>query len=257
MNSTTTSNKKTKLISRICGVAIALVVWQITAMVVKQSILLVTPVEVVQRLLTIWQEEGFLSTILYSLGHIGGGFLLGLVLGILLASIAYKVPFFEGIFWPWFACVKSVPVASFVVICLIWMRLDALSIFISFLIVLPIVYQNTLTGLKKMDSNMAAMAMVFRISPIKKLRYIVLPQISSYIMSAVNVGLGMAWKAGVAAEVIGTPNGSIGRNIYLSKIYLDTDDLLAWTVIIVILSIITEKAFSYLLGLLFRKMKVV
>ena len=76
---------------------------------------------------------------------------------------------------------------------------------------------------------------------IRRIRYIIMPQLSPYLISAGRVTAGMAWKAGVAAEIIGMPKGSVGQMLYMSKIYLDTDDLLAWTVIIVVLSVIFEK----------------
>ena len=57
----------------------------------------------------------------------------------------------------------------------------------------------------------------------------------------------MSWKAGVAAEVIGVVGGSIGEKLYEAKIYLQTGDLLAWTVVIVALSALFERAVLALL----------
>jgi NitT/TauT family transport system permease protein len=189
--------------------------------------------------------QGFASSIWFTFYHIAGGFLLGSTLGILLAALAAKSPAVETLLWPWMVTIRSVPVASFVVICLIWLSARNLSVFISFLIVLPVIYQNVLTGLRAVDQNMEEMAQVFRMPWYRKLRYITIPQLAPYLLSACSVTTGMAWKAGVAAEIIGTPDGSIGKMLYLSKIYLDTDDLLAWTVIIVIISVSSEKLFMW------------
>lgn len=90
---------------------------------------------------------------------------------------------------------------------------------------------------------MKEMAQIFRLGPVKRIRYVVIPQLVPYIMSAARVTVGMAWKAGVAAEIIGTPAGSMGKALFLAKMYLDTDDLLAWTVIIVFVSVACEKLF--------------
>lgn len=237
---------------RALAVLLALAVWQIAAMCIHQRILLVTPLEVIRRLGTIWRTDGFWSSVFFTLWHIVGGFLLGIAAGILLAALAYRFPIFEDLLWPWMAVAKSVPVASFVVICLIWLTTRNLSIFISFLIVVPIIYQNTLTGLRSMDAELSEMALVFRMPWYRRLRYLTLPQLAPHLLSACTVTAGMAWKAGIAAEIIGTPNGSIGRQLYLAKIYLDTDDLLAWTVIIVILSVVWEKAFVWVLRKLCR-----
>jgi NitT/TauT family transport system permease protein len=235
--------KSKTMLKKVGAVLLALTFWQIAAMKIHQKILLVTPLAVCRRLLTIWQEDGFFSSIWFTFYHIAGGFLLGLALGILLAVLAARIPALKILFWPWMAVVKSVPVASFVVICLIWLSARNLSTFISFLIVLPVIYQNLLTGLETEDLKMKEMADIFQISWYKKLHYITLPHLRPYLLSACSVTTGMAWKAGVAAEIIGTPDGSIGKQLFLSKIYLDTDDLLAWTVIIVVISIAFEKLF--------------
>jgi NitT/TauT family transport system permease protein len=188
-----------------------------------------------------------LSSIWFTFYHIAGGFFLGLLLGCLLAVLANRFPAVEILLWPWMVTIKSVPVASFIVICLIWLSAQNLSLFISFLIVLPVIYQNMLTGLRSCDRKMAEMADIFRLPWYRRLRYITLPQLKPFLVAACSLTTGMAWKAGVAAEIIGTPNGSIGKMLYLSKIYLDTDDLLAWTVIIVIISVVSEKAFMWAL----------
>lgn len=234
-----------KHIKKIAAVLLALLIWQIAAMQIHERILLVTPVEVLARMLTIWQVEGFWSSVWFTFYHIAGGFLLGLGLGIFLAILAAKFPVAETLLWPWMATIKSVPVASFVVICLIWLSAGNLSVFISFLIVLPVIYQNMLSGIRAENRQMKEMAQMFHVNIWKRTRYITIPQIRPYLISACAVTTGMAWKAGIAAEIIGTPSGSIGKMLYLAKISLDTDDLLAWTVIIVLISVTTEKLFMW------------
>lgn len=236
-------NKKGKIIA----VAAALSVWQLAAMSINQRILIVSPLEVLVRMTTIWQEENFFSSVWCSFYHIAGGFAIALVLGVILASLAGRFPWIETMLWPYMITVKTVPVASFIVICLIWLSASNLSVFISFLIVLPVVYGNVLEGIKNEDKKMLELAQVYRLSFIRKVMYIHLPQLKPFILSACATALGMAWKAGVAAEIIGTPDGSIGKQLYYAKIYLDTDDLLCWTVVIVIISVLFEKLFMLML----------
>ena len=246
---------KKKNIGKVLAVLFALAVWQIAAMTVNSKILLVSPIEVFLRLLTIWQEPGFALSIWSSFRHIAGGFLLAVMVGVLLAVIASRFPLAETMLYPFLAAIKAVPVASFVVICLIWLSTESLSIFISFLIVLPVIYGNVLSGLKAEDSKMLEAGKVFGLSAMRRLKYIHLPQLKPFIMSAFGTALGMAWKAGVAAEIIGTPDGSIGKQLYYSKIYLDTDDLLCWTVIIVVVSVLFEKLVMLLIRLMYRRLE--
>lgn len=232
---------------KLLAVIFALCLWQLAAMTVNSRILLVSPVEVAVRLTTIWQAEGFWQSIWFSFYHIAGGFFLALFLGILLAALAGRFRWVETLLWPFLVTIKTVPVASFVVICLIWLSAQNLSVFISFLIVLPVVYGNVLEGIKSEDEKMLEVGQVFKMSPVRRVMYIHLPQLKPFLMSACATALGMAWKAGVAAEIIGTPDGSIGKQLFYAKVYLDTDDLLCWTVIIVIVSVLFEKLF--MLGL--------
>ena len=254
MTVSTMENKKKKA-GRLLAVLFALLVWQIAAMTVNSKILLVSPVEVFLRLLTIWREPDFVLSVWTSFRHIAGGFLLAVAVGTLLAVIAGRFPLAETLLYPFLATVKAVPVASFVVICLIWLSAERLSVFISFLIVLPVIYGNLLSGLKAEDEKMLEAGRVFALSPMRRLGYIHLPQLKPHIMSALETALGMAWKAGVAAEIIGTPEGSIGRQLYLAKLYLDTDDLLCWTVVIVAVSVLFEKLVMLLVKSAYRRME--
>lgn len=237
------------------AVIFALLVWQTAAVAVDQSILLVSPIDVALRMTTIWQVEGFASSIWFSFYHIAGGFLLALVSGILLAALSGRFKWVETALWPFMITVKTVPVASFVVICLIWLSAQNLSVFISFLIVLPVVYGNVLQGIKSEDGKMLEVAEVFRMPVHRRILYIHMPQLKPFILSACATALGMSWKAGIAAEIIGTPDGSIGKQLYYAKIYLDTDDLLCWTVIIVIVSVAFEKLFMLALRAAYRRLE--
>jgi NitT/TauT family transport system permease protein len=238
-------------LERIAALAFALLIWQLAAVWLGKELLLVTPVTVAQRLVSLCAEADFLRVIAFSFVRIVGGFLLALVAGSLCAVIAGRFRLAEILFWPFSAAIKSVPVASFVILCLIWLSSNSLSVFISFLMVFPLVYTNLLQGLKNVDRQLLEMAEFFRIGWLKRVKYIYLPQIQPYLFSACSIGIGMAWKAGVAAEVIGIPNGSIGEKLYQAKIYLLTGDLFAWTTIIVFVSMLFEKLFMGLLHQLF------
>ena len=141
--------------------------------------------------------------------------------------------------------IKAVPVASFIILVLIWVPSRNLSVVISFLMVLPIVYTNVLNGIRSMDGQLLEMARVFRVPLSRRIRYIYLSQLLPFLRTAFSLSLGLCWKAGIAAEVIGIPDGSIGERLYESKVYLQTADLFAWTLVIVALSIGFEKCFLW------------
>jgi len=219
----------------------ALLVWQLASVLVGSSLLLVSPIEVVKRLFTLVLEAEFLSVIGFTFKRIALGFLFGLLLGVVLSLLAGRFSLVETMLWPYMVTIKSVPVASFVVIALIWFKASNLSFLISFLMVLPIIYTNVLDGIKAVDKKMLQMADVFKMPFSRRLRYIWLPFVKPYLISGCRISLGLAWKSGVAAELIGYPEGSVGESLYYSKLYLATSDLFAWTVVIVLLSVLFER----------------
>ena len=242
------SNEQNNRIQKIIAVLLLLALWQAVAMAVGSRLLIASPLQVLKRLYHLLGEPGFLKTVWFSFSHIAGGFFLALFSGCFLAVLAGKHAWIEILLAPFMVTIKTVPVASFIIIALIWLSSKNISVFISFLMVLPVIYNNVLGGIKNTDPKMTEMAEVFRISWARKLRYIWIPSIQPYLFTACSVALGMAWKAGVAAEVIGIPAGSIGEELYSAKAYLMTEDLFAWTVIIVLISVTFEKLVLWLLG---------
>lgn len=233
------------------AILFALAVWQTGAMLVNRSFLIATPAAVVQRLFSLCTEPGFLSTLGFSFVRIVSGYLLALAAGSLLAVIAGRFRIAEVMLWPFIQAIKSVPVASIIILCLIWLNSKSLSVFISFLMVLPIVYTNMLQGIMSTDAKLLEMAGLFRVGWLKRMKFIYLPHLRPFLMSACSLSIGLSWKAGVAAEVIGIPDGSIGEMLYESKVYYSITDLFAWTVIIVVVSVLFEKLFLYLIRQLF------
>ncbi len=225
-----------------------LIIWEITALVIALEILLVSPLAVVKELFILCQTVDFWFSVLNTLVKIALGFTLGTVLGVTLACLSAKFNFVKELLKPFMFTVKSIPMASFVILALIWFSSKNLSIFISFLMVLPVIYNNTVHGISNTDKELLEMAKVFRLKKRQKLRYIYYFEVLPFFKSGLTVALGLCWKAGIAAEVIGNPNNSIGEHIFTSKLYLDTAGLFAWTLVVVVISILFEKSILFLLN---------
>lgn len=232
--------KKYRIFYKIVAAAVWIMVWQLTSMWLKQEILLASPVSVVRKLFELSFTGNFWQSVGFSFVRIVTGFLLAMFLGIFLAVLAYWSKTVEILIAPVIAVVKSTPVASFIILCLIWIPSRNLSVFISFLMVLPVIYTNILEGIRQTDSKILEMAKVFQVNPGRKIRYIYVSQVLPYFLSACRLSLGMCWKAGVAAEVIGVSSGSIGEKLYNAKIYLNIPDLFAWTIVIIVISFVFE-----------------
>ena len=245
---------KTKSPLRPWAVLLWLLVWQLGAALIGREILLVSPWRVVTRLGELVMEPGFWRSILNSLLRIGSGFLLGTATGALLAVPAARYARMRELLAPLMLTVKSVPVASFVILALIWVSSKYLAVLIVFLMVLPVIYTNTLDGIDHIDPKLVELCRVFRIPPLRRARRVYLDQVLPAFLTGCRLALGLSWKAGVAAEVIGMPKGSIGERLQQAKVYLDTPDLFAWTLVILILSHLFERLILYGFGALGRRL---
>ena len=222
-------------------------IWHGLSLYIGHDILLVSPVSVVQRLAQLVLETDFWKSILFSASRITAGFILAVVSGILLAALSASFRRAEEFFAPVILFAKATPVASFIILVLIWVSSRNLSVLISFIMVLPIIYTNVLNGIRSTDPKLLEVAEVFGIPAYRRIMYIYVSQVMPFFRSACLVGLGLCWKAGIAAEVIGIPGGSIGQKLYMAKIYFATPDLFAWTLTIIIVSLVFEKMFMLLI----------
>ena len=195
----------------------------------------------------------FWRAIGWSALRIIGGFLLSCCAASLLAIPASRFQWVRELLSPLVAAVKAVPVVSFIILALVWLDGRDLSLFISALMVFPPVYLNVLAGIDSADRQLLEMAAVFRVPFRRQLRGIWLTQVLPYFRAACSLALGLCWKAGAAAEVIGLPGGTIGERLYTAKVYFQTPDLFAWTAVIVAVSVVFEKVFLALIDALVRK----
>lgn len=234
------------------SICIWLLIWFIVAYFIDSPIFLPTPVSVIGAFIALAKTKSFYMSILFSLSGILRGFLYGLLLGIILGIIAFRFKFMEIFLGIPIRVIKAVPVASFVILSLLWIESSKLSLLIAALMTLPIVYTSLLAGLKNTDSRMLEFAKVFRLSNVKKIRFIYLPAAVAPLTSAVSIAVGFAWKSGVAAEIIGLIRSSIGNELYKAKLYLETPQLFAWTITIIILSFICEKILVFLISFICR-----
>lgn len=217
------------------------VLWQLLSAAVGSALLLPAPLSVVRRLFELMGTAQFWRTVLLSLLRISAGIVFALILGVITAVLTCRFALLDALLSPVISVIKTTPVASFVVLVLIWLRRDYVPVLISALMVFPVVWSNVSAGIKSTDRSFLELARVYDFSFIKTARSIYFPSVLPYFRSACSSALGFGWKSGIAAEVLTVPGVSIGRMIYESKLYLQTTDLFAWTLCVILLSFLLEK----------------
>lgn len=239
--------RKKKIREGILAGILWLAVWQAAAAWIDNTIFLPSPVKTMQSLQKLFASAEFYQSIGISLGNIAKGFLLGIFVGSALAALAAAFDFLETFFSIPIRIIKATPVASFTILALFWMDSEDLSILISFFMVVPVIYANVFAGIRETDKELLEMAKVFEIGLWNKVRYLYFPSAVPYLFSSASVAIGLAWKSGVAAEVIGLAKNSIGNHLYQAKIYMEMPELFAWTMVTVVISILSEKLILFLI----------
>jgi len=234
------SQKKT-LVKQIIAVAVWIVAWFVVAAIVANPVLVASPVDTVLALIGLVSRGAFYKAVFGSVGRIMAGFVLGIVIAFVLSLVSYKSEMAHLLISPVINLCKSVPVAAFAVILIIWWGPANLAMIISIIIVVPLAFHNILEGIKSTDYRLLEMAKVFNMPLKNRVLFIYRNALSPYLTGAMKSGIGMCWKAGVAAEVIGLTNSSIGGELYTAKVYFDTAEVFAWALVTVLLSFLAEK----------------
>ncbi len=248
------SKSAKKLIFFLLPPAFWLGAWQLAAILVERSVngkgnelLLPYPTTVFAALVRLMGDAGFFLTVFTSLGRILLGLLIGTVAGTALSVLTCASSWADRLLSPAIRVVRATPVASFILLVLLWTGKDFVPAVIAALMVVPVVWGNLSRGIRETDRQLLELARAYRFSRFKTLRLIYLPALRPYFISAITTAMGLAWKSGVAAEVLCVPNAAIGTKILNTKQYLEIPDLFAWTAVVVALSLLLEKLLRMML----------
>ena len=218
-----------------------LAVWQLLASLVKMNVVLSPPLEVFRVLFRLIQEGKFWLTIGASFLRILCGYAAGILLGSVLAVLTHVSRLAAVLIRPLMSILKATPVASFIILLLFFATNNSIPLIIVCIMVCPLIWANLVRGIEETDRELLEMAQVFALSKKWERKEIYLPSVLKFFLPASVTAMGLAWKAGIASEVLALPKNAIGSGMYYSKLYLETADLFAWTLVVVIFSFIFEK----------------
>ena len=230
------------------GIVLAwLVIWQLIALIINNQIILASPLEVLATLFVNVVTAQFWLSIGFSFIRIVGGFLVAFVLGVFVGALASRFNALGEFLDPAVQFLKSVPIVCIIVLLLIWFGSYLVSAVAVFLFAFPAIYSAVLEAFRAQNQQLAQLLKVFQVGFIRRALAFYWPTLLPFLLAASRMAVGMSWKAGVAAELIGLPLGSIGEDIYHAKLTLSSAELFAWTAVIVAISLVCEKLFLLLL----------
>ena len=221
-------------------------VWQLASFGVGNELVLPQPLSVVRRLAELMITWPFWLSAGQSLLNVFAGFIVGVSAGTLLAFLTAFVGAAEILLAPAIRVVRATPVASFIILALLWLGKARVPAFSAALMVTPVVWQAVFAALRDTDKDLLEMARIFGFGRLKTLKLIYIPSIRTQWSAACATSMGLAWKSGVAAEVICQVRPTIGEALFSAKIYLETPDLFAWTAVVICLSMLLENVLARL-----------
>ena len=223
-------------------------VWQVCALLVDRRVngrgnelLLPYPASVWTALTAMAGTGEFWGAVLTSLGRIALGLAWGVTIGAVLAILTCASSWADRFLSPAVRVVRAAPVASFILLVLLWTGRNTVPAVIAAMMVTPVVWDNLSRGIQAIDPRLLELARCYRFSRWKQVVLVYLPALRPYILTALTTATGLAWKSGVAAEVLCLPEPSLGQRIYYTKYYLDIPELFAWTAVTVALSMVLER----------------
>lgn len=220
--------------------------WWVASLLIDKEVLLPSPVITVKCLISLMLKGTFWIDCGWSLIRILAGLFIGIAAGMFLAALTAAFPAARTLIAPLLTVIRSTPVASFIVLALVWIGRGQVPSFAACLMVLPVIWNSINTAVENADSFLLEMMQVFSFSFMNKLRRFYIPTVLPSLAAGIRTSLGLAWKAGVAAEVLCTPAFAIGTSLYESKVYLETAELFAWTITVILLSLVLENVFAVL-----------
>lgn len=228
-------------------------VWELAALAVGQELFMPSPISVIVCGAKLMTTSLFWQTIAISILRIVLGTVIAIIVGTLLATVTSRSKLLHDLFYPMLTIVKATPVASFITLAIIWMGARKLPIFICALMVFPIVWAAVNDGINSIDKKHKELAQVFGFSFKKRFKLIYIPTIAPYFLSACKTSIGLAWKAGVAAEVLAVSPDSIGKQLFNARTYYEIPELFAWTITVIVLSLVIEFLMTKMFGLIGKK----
>ena len=240
MSADTTSPRVKALLSRAGVLLVYLAIWALLAARINQPLLLPTPMSVLEKLLTLLPNPKFYAALGATLTRTLLAYFLGIAAAVLLGALCARLRVMELLLSPLLSAIRATPVTSFIVLALVWLSSPRVPILTGFLMTLPVVYSALLSAIRAIDPKLIEMASLYGFGRAKTLVHVIIPSVLPAFVHSCLASIGLCWKAVVAAEVIGVPKLAVGSRLYEAKIYLETDSLLAWTLTIVLLSVLLE-----------------
>lgn len=222
------------------------VVWQLLSWQMAQPQLIPSFPDLIRALFRLVYSPGFLVSIGTTLLRACAGLLLSLAAASITAFLLNRSEGIRLLFMPWLSLLRSVPVISFILLALIFLNPEMIPLLIAFLTMYPLLTENLLKGLMNRRDSWKMLARQFHLNAWNCLFQINYPQLKPYLFSGLASAVGFGWRAIIMGEVLSQCVDGIGKRMKEAQVFIDVPELIAWTLVAIVLSWLTDKLISRL-----------
>lgn len=237
----------------ILAIVFWLTVWEILSRLLDVDFVFPSVIATLKAFVSLLGTSVFWSGLSLSLARVLLGFSIGLLVGCALAPLAHRYEFVRVLITPMMGIIKSTPVASFIMVLWFFIGSTPVPIVIGALMVAPLIYHNLYNAMRAPNRELSEVCEIYNVRGYRKFRYFYLPRLLEFLIPASVSGVGLCWKASIAAEIIAYTQNSIGRQIYLSKAFLEGAELFAYTITVILMSLLFERLMHFLGELVKKK----
>lgn len=213
---------------------------------VANNFIVPSPLQTGRVLMDLLMSGQTYGIIFSSLSRVILSLLIGIALGVVFGILAGLNDFIYKLLVPMVNFITATPVVSFIIILFMYIKNDSLvPVICGILLCFPIIYNNVLHGYKMVSSELINMSQVYRVPMNRKILKLYIPSTLPYVFAGILTSVGICWKATIAAELIGIIENSIGLQLYNGKVFLEYDHVFAWTILIVLSSVLIQKCAHY------------
>lgn len=222
------------------------VAWQLLSWQMAQPQLIPSFPDLIRALFRLVYSPGFLVSIGTTCLRACVGLLLSLVAASITAFLLNRSEGIRLLFMPWLSLLRSVPVISFILLALIFLNPEMIPLLIAFLTMYPLLTENLLKGLMNRRDSWKMLARQFHLNAWNRLFQINYPQLKPYLFSGLASAVGFGWRAIIMGEVLSQCVDGIGKRMKEAQVFIDVPELIAWTLVAIVLSWLTDKLISRL-----------
>ena len=239
---------RTQTVYRLCGLAAGLGLWQLTAVLIAQPLIVPRLEAIAAAVVNILTGEDFFLTVAATLLRIAATIAIDTVIAFLLGIAAGVSKRIEAALSPFETAMRAVPTMGVLLLSLIWFNSEITPIFVASLIALPLLYRGVVNGVKNIDIRLIQMSTGFKVSFVRKLTQLYIPSIRPFTLTAYSATLGLLVKVMVTAEVLSQPRRGIGTEFQIARAQLDTATIFGWGILVIIFAALMEQAAKRILS---------